>query len=191
MAEEIRKEEIQNEEIKPEEKEEIKEEEEKKENVEDLEKLKADLNKCLVEKEEYLNGWKRARADFINYTKEEAVHFETLAKLAVESLAKELLIVLDSFHLGLNMLSGDEKAQRGLLLIQSQLEDILKKYGITKIPVEIGKPFDPKTQESFMEEISAQYPEGSVLEEIETGYFLNNQVLRPAKVKIAKASKDS
>jgi len=188
MTEEIKKEENQKKEVETEINSEKKEE--IQQEIEDIEKLKAELKKCLAEKEEYLNGWKRAKADFINYKKEEARQQEIWSQMIVGALIKELLTVLDSFRLGLNMLPDDEKIKKGWMLINSQLEDILKKYGLKKIPVEIGKPFDPKTQEAFLEEFSEKYPEGSVLEEIESGYFLNGNVLRPAKVKIVKTSKD-
>lgn len=152
----------------------------------ELEKIKAEFNKCLTEKEEYLNGWKRAKADFINYKKEEARRLEEITKLGIESLVEELLVVLDSFDVGLSMLADNKEAQKGLFLIRSQMEEILKKYGLRRIAVKIGEPFNPQFHEAVTEEENSQYPPGSVIQEIASGYQLHERVIRPVKVKTAK-----
>lgn len=92
-------------------------EKKEKRTPEELEKV---LKKCEEEREEYLNGWKRAKADFINYKKEEAERFVQFAKMANETLVSELLVILDSFNLGLTVLKNDEPAEKGMRLIKSQ-----------------------------------------------------------------------
>jgi len=61
--------------------------------------LKERLKECEKERDEHLLGWKRARADFINYKKEEAEQFENHIRRGKESLIQELILILDSFDL--------------------------------------------------------------------------------------------
>jgi len=132
-----------------------------------------------------LNGWKRAKADLINYQKEEAKRFEEIVRFANAGMVKELITVLNSFELAVNILEKQGKAEKGIYMIKTQLEDVLKKSGVEKIIVEIGKPFDPSTQESVAEAESEQ-PAGTIIEEVEKGYLLHGRVLRPARVKLSK-----
>jgi len=158
---------------------------EKKRDKKTGEELKKGLEKCEKERDEYLDGWKRAKADFINYRKEEAERFQEFAKLSNESLILELLAVLDSFDLGITILKDDNPAEKGMRLIRSQLEDTLKKYGLEKIAVKPGDDFNPALHEGLGEVESAE-PPGKITEEIEPGYALNGRVIRPARVNLSK-----
>jgi len=144
-----------------------------------------ELAKCQQEKDEYLDGWKRARADLANYKKDESKRFEAIAKFSQESLVRELINVLDSFDLALISLEFDTKTQKGLYLIRAQLEDILAKNGLERIIVSVGQPFDPSLQEAIAS-IESDKPSGSVAEEVEKGYLLNGKLIRPARVKVSK-----
>jgi len=158
----------------------------KKEEEEVEEKKESELEACMKKCDEYLDGWKRAKADFLNYKKEEMERISELMKFGSESMMLDLITVLDSFNLGIS-LSSDEAAKKGMLLIKTQLEDILKRYGLEKISVERGGAFDPKVQEA-VDEIISEHPEGLVAEEIEKGYILNGKVIRPIKVKLSKGN---
>lgn len=143
------------------------------------------LAECEKKRDEYLGGWQRARADFLNYKKGEAKRFEELARFSTEELLKELIGVLDSFDLGLAALEKAGKAEKGMYMIRSQLEDILKQRGLERISVKIGERFDPAVAEVIAEAESDQ-PAGAILEEIEPGYRLYGKIVRPARVRIAK-----
>ena len=128
----------------------------------------------LSKEEEYLNGWKRERADFINYKKDEMERIGTLLKYANEEIILKLLPVLDNLSLAVNHIKDN-----GLEQIKKQLEDFLQKEGIEPIEV-IGKQFNPNTMEAV---------EGdgeTVSEEIQRGYTLNGKIIRVAKVKLNK-----
>lgn len=144
-----------------------------------------ELLKCQKERDEYLDGWKRAKAELINYKKDEAKRFEAVVRLANEDLIKEFLLVLDSFELGLASLEKEGSAQKGIYLIRSQFKDILKSYGLDEVTVSAGMMFDPNIEESVAEVETGQ-PSGTIIEEIEKGYLLNGRVIRPARVKISK-----
>ncbi len=164
--------------------------EEDKKEAEDLTK-KSDLTpeeklaECEKQRDEYLGGWQRARADFLNYKKDEVKRFEELARFSSEDILRQLIGVLDSFDLGLAALEKAGKAERGIYMIRSQLEDILKQRGLEKISVNVGQKFDPMIAEAIAEAESDQ-PAGTVLEEIEPGYRLYDKIVRPARVRISK-----
>jgi molecular chaperone GrpE len=144
-----------------------------------------ELEKIKKQCEEYLDGWKRAKADFINYKKEELARLSEMARFASEDLIRDLIIVLDSFDLGLTSLDGKGMESKGLYLIRTQLEDVLKKRGLERIIVSVGAPFDPNLQEAVAE-VETGGPKGTIAEEVERGYTLNGKIIRPARVKVVK-----
>ena len=137
------------------------------------------------QRDEYLAGWQRAKADFINYKKEEFAHLQEVARYGSEDLIKDLITVLDNFDLGLRVLEKNGPVEKGVYLIRSQIEDILKKRGLEKIAIKPGDAFDPAVAEA-MTEVASESPPGTVVEEIEPGYRLHEKVLRAARVIIAK-----
>ena len=149
---------------------------------------KNDLNdseKCQKERDEYLDGWKRAKADLINYKKDEAKRFETMIKFSNESLVRDLIIVLDSFDLALMALEKEGKAEKGIYLIRAQIEDILKQNGLERVIISVGQQFDPSLQEAVAS-VESDKPSGIIIEEVERGYTLHGKLVRPARVKVAK-----
>lgn len=151
-------------------------------NIEELQKK---LEACEKEREEYLNGWKRAKADFINYQKDEAKRAEAIVAFSNESLIWELLAVLDSFNLSLAVLDKEnENVKKGVEIIYFQLEALLKKHGLEQIQ-SIDMKFDPSQHEA-MEEVESDKESGTVIEELTKGWKLHGKVIRPARVKVAK-----
>ena len=148
------------------------------------ERPETELEKVQKERDEYLDGWKRAKADFINYKKDEAARLEQFVKFSNESLLSELVMVLDSFDLSL-MNVKDEAAQKGILLIKSQLEDLLKKYGLERINMKAGDAFDPGKAEA-VGEMESQAPPGTVAEVVSAGYTLHGRTVRAARVKVTR-----
>jgi len=153
---------------------------EKEEDIENkLKKIKEQLKKCRKEKEEYLLGWQRTKADFINARREEEKQREKTVRLANQMLIYELLTVLDSFDLALK-----QSENKGYQLIKKQLDDTLKKNGLEPIDC-LGKKFDPSLHEAA-EEVQSREKSGTIINEIQKGYLLNGEVLRPSRVKVAK-----
>ncbi len=154
--------------------------------IAEINALKEKISQLEKEKEEYLNGWKRAKADFINYKKEEGQRFEEFSKLSLAAIIRELIEVLDSFDLGLSMMKEDDPNYKGMLLIRSKFFDVLKKFGLEEIKVEKGQDFNPLFHEAMLEVENSEFESGKIFEVIEKGYFLNGRVIRPAKVKVVK-----
>ena len=151
----------------------------KKEELKDLEGLK---KQC----EEYLNGWKRAKADLINYQKDEQKRLDDIVKFSNWDLVRDLVTVLDSFDLAITALEKEGKVEKGVYMIRGQLEDALKRRGLERIPVTVGQPFDPSLHEAIGE-VESDQPVGAVAEEIERGYLLSGRVIRPARVQLSKS----
>ncbi|MBI3273747.1 MAG: nucleotide exchange factor GrpE [Candidatus Colwellbacteria bacterium] len=151
---------------------------------EKLKKLKEKLEVCEKEKREYLEGWQRAKADFINFRNDEAKRFEDMARFVTVELIREFLPVLDSFDLSLGH-SLPQNVERGILLIRSQFEEVLKRRGLQQIEVEGGEQFNPEKHESIGE-IESKNPSGTIAEVMQRGYIFRDKVLRPVRVRIAK-----
>ena len=159
------------------------EEKDKTENTE-----KKELEKCEKQKEEYLAGWQRARADFLNYKKEEMERIGGIVFYAQEEMILKILPTLDNFDLVEKKLPDDLKNNpdiKGIIQIKNQVLDFLKNYGIEAMKV-LGEKFDPNFHEA-VEQIEIKDKEkGIIVEEIQKGYLIQGKVLRAAKVKVAK-----
>ena len=157
----------------------------KEENIEELKKQLAD---CQKKRDEYLAGWQRARADFLNHKKEEVARMEELLKFSNLELILKILPILDNFNLAEKKIPENlekEENVKGILQIKKQILDFLKQYGIEEMET-IGKKFDPNFHDAKeMMEVKNK-DSGIILEEIQKGYTIQGQVLRPAKVKVAK-----
>lgn len=161
---------------------------EKKDEKSSIKEIKEKLKECEKLKNEYLAGWQRARADFLNYKKNEMERIKEILKYASEELILKILPILDNIDIAEKKipenLKNDENV-KGILQIKIQLLDFLKKQGVKEIN-SLGEKFDPNFHE-VIEEIEAEDKEqGTVIEEIQKGYIIYDKVLRPAKVKITK-----
>lgn len=158
--------------------------EEKKEDL-TLEELKKKIEELEQLKNEYLSGWQRARADFLNYKKEEIERIGELLKYVTEPFVSKLLPVLDSFDRAEKEAEkgNDKELVKGFLQIKTQLQDFLKSQGVEEIK-SVGEKFDPNFHEAVAE-IEGGKP-GIILEELQKGYKIHERVIRFAKVKVSK-----
>ena len=142
---------------------------------------KKELETCIKEKNEYLNSWKRERADFVNYKKDEAKRIEEFARFANEDLILELTEVIDDLIIARNNSPPDnDKWMKGFDSTLSKMDKLLEKYGVKRIEVKDSK-FDPQLHEAIeMEE------GGKIMQEVKPGYTMHGKVIRPARVKIVK-----
>lgn len=157
-----------------------------------LEKKQDALRACEQERKEYLDGWQRAKADLINYKNDEGKRLEDIGRFITGGLLRDILPVLDSFDLALQSFSaqGGQQAtgnqmEQGVLMIRSQLLDVLQKRGVAHIQVQLGETFDPEKHESIGE-IESLHPAGSIAEEVQKGYMLAGRVIRPARVRLGR-----
>ncbi len=152
------------------------------EEVDEAKELRETLAKCEQERDEYLSGWRRAKADFANFKKDELERTMAVAKFSNEELLRDTLAIVDSFDLAIS--SEPEGSSAGLRLIRSQLEALLKRYGMEPIESD-GKQFDPSLHEAIGEEESKQKT-GTIIATIERGWRLYDKVIRASRVRTAK-----
>ena len=154
----------------------------------EIENLKKKLEEAEKLKNEYLAGWQRARADLINYKKEEIERVGELIKFSANGIFLKILPILDNFEIAEKKLpenlKNDENV-KGILQIKNQILNFLKEQGVEEIK-SVGEMFDPNFHEVVEEvEVKGKEP-GIIIEEIQKGYKINGRLLRPAKVKVAK-----
>ena len=149
-----------------------------------IKKLREELKSCEAERKEYLEGWQRAKADYINFKKDEGKRFEDMARFVTASIVEEFLPVLDSFDLALQH-GVPKEVEKGIMLIRSQFEDVLRKRGIGEIAVGAGDPFDPAKHES-VGELKSEHPPGTIADVVQKGYVFRERVMRPVRVRLAK-----
>src|SRR3989338_2206854 len=149
--------------------------------------VQKDLDELKTKCEEYLNGWKRERADFLNYKKDEMERISQLVKYANEELILKIIPILDNFYLAEKHIPENNEFKDGFTQIKKQLYDLLSKEGIEAIKT-IGEKFDPNTMEAVEEiVVSPTYNNpGTVAKEVQRGYTMHGKVIRPAKVRVTK-----
>lgn len=153
--------------------------------VADLEREIQDLKKGL---EERTNQLIRSQADFENFRKRTARDKEDWELKATCSTINTLLPVVDNFERARSQLKPQTDQEttihKSYQSVYKQLVDCLKQIGVSPMRAE-GKEFDPNLHEAVMREATSEYPEGTVIEELQRGYMLGDRVLRHALVKVA------
>jgi molecular chaperone GrpE len=152
--------------------------------------LAEQVTKLLAEKRELTDTLVRRQADFENYRKRIERERQTEHHRGIEALIELLLPVMDGFERALagHADPGYENYRKGFELIYRQLENILSKKGLEQIDAE-GKPFDPHLHHAVERIESSDYPDGTVVGVMQTGYIFHGKVLRPAMVRVTVNSR--
>ncbi len=153
-----------------------------------LKKLRADLKACQKEKEEYLLGWQKERADFANYKKEEDLRRANFSESVRERILARFLGAMDSFHMAFANQEAwnkvDENWRKGVEYIYSQLNSVFQEYGVEEVGKE-GEPFDPNVHQSVeLDKTGDKGLEHKISKVIQKGYRLGARILRPARVNV-------
>jgi molecular chaperone GrpE len=155
--------------------------------LEEIENLKNELNEMRTKADEYLDGWQRARADFANYKKRVERDQAQVYQMAVGSIVKRYLEVLDDLERALNNrpASGEGATwAEGIELVYRKLLAILEAEGVKQMDAD-GQFFDPNLHEAISQENSPEHESGQIIEVIKQGYLLGERVIRPALVRVA------
>ncbi len=164
---------------------------ENKKLSEELEKLKCEQekNEEIVKKtESYLNSLMRLQADFENYRKSLERNQEREKTKFIVDIMRKLIQHLDDLKRAQNMLIGlqiDDAVKKGLAMIVENFEKLLREYGVKPMDCE-GDLFDPHEHEAILIENNPDLPDGTIVQELEKGYYLNKEILRPSRVKIVR-----
>ncbi|MEK7569682.1 MAG: nucleotide exchange factor GrpE [Patescibacteria group bacterium] len=153
-----------------------------------LKKLRADLKQTKKEKEEYLTGWQKERADFINYKKEEDNRKALFSEAVRERILTRFLSIIDNFNMAMGDRAAWEKVDKnwrvGIEHIYSELGKIFEEYGVKAIG-EVGEIFDPSIHQSIdVVPTPDKENDHKVADVIQRGYRLGERILRPARVNV-------
>jgi len=151
------------------------------------------LQKARAEAAENYDRLLRVSADFENYKKRVAKEKSDLIRYGNDELIKELLPVIDNLERALghaNAEGNEEGVRSGVEMTLQQFLGILQRFGVIPIAAE-GEPFDPTKHEAVMEQATGDYDPGHVVAELQKGYLLNDRLVRPAKVVVAKVHEDA
>ncbi|AFZ14648.1 Protein grpE [Crinalium epipsammum PCC 9333] len=156
----------------------------------EVETLKAQLDESTKQSDSLKSQYMRIAADFENFRKRTAKEKEELEVKVKCSTITELLSVVDNFERARSQLKPQNDGEMGIhksyQSVYKQLVDALKRIGVSPMRPE-GKDFDPNLHEAVLRQPTDEHPEGTVMEELQRGYFLGDRVLRHALVKVAAA----
>jgi len=154
-----------------------------------LTKLKRALEVCKKEKEDYLQGWQRAKADYANAERESVKHQTRAAESAETRMIREILDIADTFEGAFAKPPPDSPWIQGIRNIFDKLQKFLRQYDIEPIEA-LGKPFDPTFHEALeVKEVADEAQDGMVVGELQKGYRRGERVLRPSKVSVGEFKK--
>jgi molecular chaperone GrpE len=140
--------------------------------------------------EDRTNQCVRIAADFDNYRKRTQREREEQEQQIKCSTINELLPVVDNFERARSQIKPQTEAEttihKSYQSVYKQLVECLKRIGVSPMRAE-GKEFDPNMHEAVMRQPTTEFPEGTVMEELQRGYMLGDRVLRHALVKVAAA----
>jgi molecular chaperone GrpE len=128
----------------------------------------------------------RSLADFDNYRRRTERERASAVRVGKREMILSLLDVLDDFERALEHMDGAPASVfAGLVAIQRRLAGVLEAQGV--IPFEsVGRPFDPALHEAVGSVESGEQEPGAVLDEVSRGYRWGEELLRPARVRVAR-----
>lgn len=153
--------------------------------------LKDKVSVCQKEKEEYLLGWQRSQADFINYKKQNESIFIQAKESSIIDIVESLLPVLDSFDMALagNFDESFKKWLTGFEYVHQQFKKILEDNNVTEINP-LDENFSPQLHEAIQEiTTDDESKDHKVAQVILKGYKIKERIIRAAQVKVYKFEK--
>ena len=145
-----------------------------------------DIEQLKAQAAENYDKFLRASADLDNYRKRVARDREELIRATRESIISTLLPALDNLERALSHSAEGTPLHDGLLQVQKQFERALADFGVTEIVAKPGEQFDPALHEAVSQVESAEHPEGTIVEQLQSAYKIGDRLLRPARVVVNK-----
>jgi len=153
-----------------------------------LKEIQGELETTKQETKETYDRFLRISAEFENYKKRSAREMDDFRKFANQSLIKEMLAVVDNLERALISSTGNNSVDKcmadGVNLTLREILKVFEKFNVK--PIEsIGQPFDPNFHQAMMQEETDDYPENTVITEMQKGYMIHDRLLRPSMVVVA------
>ena len=135
-------------------------------------------------------------ADFENFKKRNAKDVEQQLAYANERIIKEILPIVDNLcRAKEHATETDNSKERfdqflsGIELILKQLKDVLTKFGVKELSA-VGEKFNPEYHEAMDQIETDEHDNGTVVNEYQKGYSLNDRIIRPSRVCVSKKKKE-
>jgi molecular chaperone GrpE len=159
-----------------------------------IKKMEARIEELEKEVEANYDRFIRVTADFENYKKRTVRELSDLRKFANENILKDMLSVVDNLERAIESGFKNDSSKKTLLEgVEITLKDLFRmfeKYGVKDFKSQ-GEPFDPVFHQAMMQEQTNDYPDNTVLNELQKGYTIHERLLRPAMVVVAKNTNTS
>lgn len=149
-----------------------------------LQKLREELRKAKEERQEYLDGWQRCKADSVNLKKDAETRATRLSELLREELVHDIIPALDSFDMAAvseAWASVGDGWRSGMEHVRNQLIEALRRHGIERVG-RIGERVDHALHEVAEEQNDVAGESGTIVRILRFGYRTKEKVLRPAQV---------
>ena len=156
-------------------------------SAQEIEALQSQVEDLRAQNEELLDKYRRSLADFANYRKRQDRERDQQRTRLLTDVLQRVLPVLDDFELAIRDIpqeADDSRWVEGVLLIERKLREMLREFKVEPIQA-LGESFDPNYHSALLNEESARYPAGTVMEELRKGYLMEDRVLRPTLVKVS------
>ena len=153
-----------------------------------MQRLKDELAAVKAQRQEYLDGWQRCKADSVNARKEMLASAERLGEKAKEGLMGDIIPALDGFDMAADSpawQSMDAGWRVGIEQIRNQLLDVLSRHGVERFG-KVGEQVDHAIHETAGESDEFPGDSGTVAKILRYGYKMNGQVLRAAQIIVKK-----
>jgi len=157
---------------------------------EELDRLRAERDAAVADREGLQERLLRLQADFENARKRDAKERSELRDYSVANAIETFLPVLDNFRLALSATGSAEQLRTGVELIVKQMEEALRSLSIEPVPA-VGVEFDPRVHEALEMVERDDVPDHQVIEEVRRGYRIKERLLRPALVRVASNAKQT
>lgn len=160
----------------------------------DVEALRSDLDNAMTEMEELKDKFLRARAETENTRRRADNEIANVRKYAIERFASEMLTVRDSLELAkaVDLDEQDatalERMLEGLELTLKQMDSVFEKFAICVVAPELGEKLDPERHQAMSIQESSDIQPNHIVSVIQKGYTLQDRLIRPAMVIVAKAA---
>ena len=155
--------------------------------------LSAQLEQAEAEKGDLIDRLLRAQAEMDNFRKRTEREREETAKYAITKFARDIVAVADNFERATGAVAPDAAAEHpalaalldGVRMTEREFLNVLDRHGVKRIAPK-GEPFDPHFHQAMMEQHDTAVPAGTVLQVFQSGYLIEDRVLRPAMVVVSK-----
>jgi len=156
----------------------------------EIQALQQKLEQETQQREAVTSQAKRLAADFENFRRRSETQKEEIKQNEKRETLSKILEIVDNFERARSQIKpateGEKNIHKSYQGVYKQLVEALKNLGVSKMRPE-GEPFDPYYHEAMLREPSSEYAEGTVIEQLRSGYMLEDSVLRHAMVKVAAA----